>query len=75
VELPSRELAIDTWRGLFDAGFYVNLALAPATPGGISLLRISVSAAHQLEQLQGLAEALTRVATSNGALATQLAAE
>lgn len=75
VELPSRELAIDTWRGLFDAGFYVNLALAPATPGGISLLRISVSAAHQLEQLQGLAEALTRVATSNGALATRLAAE
>jgi len=39
VHAPSRELAVDTWRRLLDAGYYVNLALSPATPGGVSLLR------------------------------------
>lgn len=65
----SRELAIDTWRRLLDAGFYVNVALPPATPGGISLLRCSVSAAHSVEQLEGLVEALREIALSNGLLA------
>lgn len=69
-----RELAIDTWRRLLDAGYYVNVALSPATPGGISLLRCSVSAAHTVEQLQGLVDALTDIARSNGLLAPQLAA-
>lgn len=69
-----RELAIDTWRRLLDAGYYVNVALSPATPGGISLLRISVSAAHSVEQLQGLVDAITEIAHANGLLATPLAA-
>lgn len=69
-----RELAIDTWRRLLDAGYYVNVALSPATPGGISLLRCSVSAAHTVEQLQGLVDALTEIAHQNGLLSAPLAA-
>lgn len=68
VHAPSRDLAIHMWRQLLDAGFYVNLALSPATPGGVSLLRCSVSAAHEPAQLQGLVDALTEIALANGAL-------
>ncbi len=68
-----RDLAVHTWNQLLEAGFYVNLALSPATPGGISLLRCSVSAAHTVEQLQGLVDALTRIAQGNGLLPAPLA--
>lgn len=69
-----RDLAVHTWRQLLEAGYYVNLALSPATPGGISLLRCSVSAAHSVEQLQGLVDALTQIAQGNGLLPAPLAA-
>ena len=68
IHAPNRELAVDCWRKLLDAGYYVNLALSPATPGGVSLLRCSVSAAHEPEQLEGLVAALTEIALQNGAL-------
>ncbi|MGF1462853.1 MAG: aminotransferase class I/II-fold pyridoxal phosphate-dependent enzyme [Maricaulaceae bacterium] len=74
VRVASPEIAIDTWRRLFDAGFYVNLALSPATPGGISLLRCSVSAAHEVSQLQELVRCLTEAALANGALRPKVAA-
>lgn len=38
--------AVAAWIGLFERGVYVNLAVPPGTPGGMSLLRCSVSAAH-----------------------------
>ena len=69
-----RDLAVHTWRQLLEAGYYVNLALSPATPGGISLLRCSVSAAHSVEQLQGLVDALTQIADGNGLLSAPMAA-
>jgi 8-amino-7-oxononanoate synthase len=69
-----RDLAVHTWRQLLEAGYYVNLALSPATPGGISLLRCSVSAAHSVEQLQGLVDALTQIAHGNGLLPAPMAA-
>lgn len=68
-----RDLAVHTWNELLEAGYYVNLALSPATPGGISLLRCSVSAAHTVEQLQGLVDALTRIAQGNGLIPVPLA--
>ena len=36
------------WRGLLEHGVYVNLVVPPAAPNGGSLLRASVSAAHEL---------------------------
>jgi 8-amino-7-oxononanoate synthase len=50
----SREQALADWQQLLDAGVYVNLMVPPATPGGISLLRCSISAAHtdaQIDQI------------------------
>ena len=44
--LDTREQALALWRGLHEHGIYVNLIFPPATPGGKSLVRISVSAAH-----------------------------
>jgi len=51
VMLHSRETAIAFWNALLDAGLYLNLALPPATPNGMALLRSSVSAAHTREQI------------------------
>lgn len=50
--VDTREQAIGLWRGLFEHGVYVNLILPPAAPGGKSLVRCSVSAAHTREQIQ-----------------------
>lgn len=47
----SREQALADWQQLLDAGVYVNLMVPPATPGGISLLRCSISAAHSDAQI------------------------
>ena len=49
------------WKRLLDAGVYVNLAIPPGTPGGVSLLRCSVSAAHTPEQIEHIGEALVTV--------------
>ena len=46
--LDTREQALALWRGLHEHGIYVNLIFPPATPGGKSLVRISVSAASKL---------------------------
>ena len=39
------------WQGLLDAGVYTNLMVPPATPAGLSIVRISLSAAHSDEDL------------------------
>ncbi len=51
VLMPSREKTLFAWKALLDRGVYVNLVLPPATPGGVSLLRCSVSAAHTPDQI------------------------
>ncbi|MGE0118515.1 MAG: aminotransferase class I/II-fold pyridoxal phosphate-dependent enzyme [Dongiaceae bacterium] len=68
VQLPSPETAIQTWQALLQAGVYVNLALPPATPNGLSLLRCSVCAAHSRHQLERVIEAVTDVAYEAGIL-------
>ena len=55
--LDTREQAIGLWRGLFEHGIYVNLILPPAAPGGKSLVRCSVSAAHSHEQIRTILDA------------------
>jgi 8-amino-7-oxononanoate synthase len=68
VQLPNPETAIQTWQALLQAGVYVNLALPPATPNGLSLLRCSVCAAHSRHQLERVIEAVTDVAYEVGVL-------
>lgn len=68
VRLRQREQALAAWNGMLAAGVYVNLFLPPAAPGGGSLLRMSVSAAHTNEQIDRIAAALAEVLTAVGAL-------
>jgi 8-amino-7-oxononanoate synthase len=42
----SRDAALSLWQGLLDAGVYTNLMIPPATPAGLAIVRISLSAAH-----------------------------
>lgn len=49
--LGSPQQGVAFWHGLLDRGVYVNLVLPPATPGGRALMRISVSAAHDTDQI------------------------
>lgn len=57
VILDTREQALGLWRGLYEHGVYVNLVLPPAAPGGKSLVRCSVSAAHTAEQIDHICRA------------------
>ena len=39
------------WHALLEHGVYVNMAIPPGTPGGLCLLRCSVSAAHTSDDI------------------------
>jgi 8-amino-7-oxononanoate synthase len=58
--LPLRtvEDALQAWRYALDQGFYLNLVLPPASPRGAPMLRMGVSAAHSIAQLQKLRDLL-----------------
>ena len=51
VKMPNVEYGMSMWQTLLDHGVYVNMALPPATPNGICLLRCSVCAALDKEQI------------------------
>lgn len=59
VRRPDEATAVLEWNRLFEQGVYVNLAVPPATPGGTSLLRLSVSAAHTAEEIDQVLEAFS----------------
>ncbi len=59
VRRPDEATAVMEWNRLFEQGVYVNLAVPPATPGGTSLLRLSVSAAHTEEEIDQVLEAFS----------------
>jgi 8-amino-7-oxononanoate synthase len=62
VRLPSEEALIASWTGLLARGVYVNLALPPATPRGVYLLRCSVCAEHTPEQLERVRDVFAEIA-------------
>ena len=72
VHLPDRMTAIGFWRAMLDAGIYVNVAVPPATPNGVSLLRCSLCAAHTKEQLEHMIEVMTGIGRQMGVLAPKL---
>ena len=55
--LPDRASALAHWRGLLENGVYANLMVPPATPKGLNLLRISLSAAHTPEHMDRIIQA------------------
>ncbi len=51
VAMPDQDVAVMFWKMLLESGLYLNLALPPATPTNVRLLRTSVSAAHTTAQI------------------------
>ncbi len=51
LKMTDKEVAVRFWNRLVDKGLYANLALPPATPGSLSLIRCSVSSAHTEAQI------------------------
>src|ERR671923_234309 len=49
------------WKALYDAGVYVNVAIYPAVQRGAALLRTSVMATHEREQLDRALDVFERV--------------
>ena len=58
MNLENRTQALDAWQRLLANGVYCNLMLPPAAPGGASLLRFSLSAAHTDEQVEQIIDAV-----------------
>jgi 8-amino-7-oxononanoate synthase len=52
--------AVLFWKALYEAGVYANVALYPAVPRGGALLRTSVMATHEREQLDRALEIFER---------------
>ena len=52
--------AVLLWKALFDAGVYTNVAIHPAVPPGGALLRTSLMATHEREQLDRALEIFER---------------
>jgi 8-amino-7-oxononanoate synthase len=61
LKMTNKETAVQFWNRLMDRGIYANLALPPATPGSLSLIRCSVSAAHTQRQIDEAISIMTAV--------------
>lgn len=71
VQLPDLQSGIAMWRALLDAGIYVNIAGLQATPGGVPLLRCSLSAAHTRAQLELVVRSFVELGQRFGLLKPQ----
>ncbi|HKK45078.1 MAG TPA: aminotransferase class I/II-fold pyridoxal phosphate-dependent enzyme [Balneolaceae bacterium] len=54
------------WKGLFEAGVYVNAVVPPGVPRGQSLVRTSYMATHTDEHLDRILEAFRKVGLEQG---------
>ena len=52
---------MQAWKILFEAGIYTNVALPPAVPPNMSLLRTSYMATHTDEQLEKVLETFKHI--------------
>ncbi|MGH8261343.1 MAG: aminotransferase class I/II-fold pyridoxal phosphate-dependent enzyme, partial [Steroidobacteraceae bacterium] len=68
VKMPDRESAVHFWNRLLDEGIYVNLALPPATPASLSLIRSSISSAHTEAQIDRAVSIMSAVGRELGVL-------
>lgn len=62
IRLADERTAVTAWNRLLASGVYVNLALPPGTPGGLCLLRCSVSAAHEPSEIDAALERFAELA-------------
>jgi len=64
--LPDTETVVRYWSGLLRAGVYVNMAVPPATPKGLCLLRCSVCASHTPAQIDTIIQKFVEVGKAIG---------
>jgi glycine C-acetyltransferase/8-amino-7-oxononanoate synthase len=63
-----QDTAIAYWQRMMQEGVYVNLAVPPATPNGLNLMRCSLSAAHSFDQIDYMLEKFIAVGKELGVL-------
>ena len=68
LKMSDKETAVRFWNRLIERGLYANLALPPATPGSLSLIRCSVSAAHTDAQIDRAISVMASVGRELGIL-------
>jgi 8-amino-7-oxononanoate synthase len=68
VVMPDQMTTVGVWQALLAAGIYVNVAVPPATPSGLCLLRCSLSAAHTRHQLEQMVVVMTEIGQRFGVL-------
>jgi 8-amino-7-oxononanoate synthase len=68
LKMTDKETAVRFWNRLIDRHVYANLALPPATPGSLSLIRCSISAAHTEAQIDRALSAMVAVGRELGIL-------
>jgi 8-amino-7-oxononanoate synthase len=61
VMVDDKPRAVRAWHQLLLDGVYANLMLPPSAPGGGSLLRFSMSAAHSDEQIDQIVTAVSKL--------------
>lgn len=66
--VDEQDTAIAFWGEMIKEGVYVNLALPPATPNGMNLMRCSLSAAHSFAQIDFMLEKFILVGKRLGIL-------
>ena len=66
--IDDKYTAIAYWQHMMQQGVYVNLAVPPATPNGLNLMRCSLSAAHSFEQVDYMLEKFIAVGKKLGVL-------
>lgn len=66
--IDDQNTAIAFWGEMIKEGVYVNLALPPATPNRLNLMRCSLSAAHTFEQIDFMLEKFELVGRRLGLL-------
>ena len=74
LKMPDKETAVRFWNRLLDQGVYTNLALPPATPGSLSLIRCSISAAHSEAQIDTALSVMIAVGRELDILAERVSA-
>ena len=60
------EKAFKLWKGIFDAGVFVNVFIPPATPPNMAMMRNSFMATLEQEHLDKIVEAYSKVGKSLG---------
>jgi 8-amino-7-oxononanoate synthase len=68
VIIGDTEKVLKMWRGLFDAGLFVNAFIRPGVPPGMEMLRTSYMATHENEHLDKALEIFKSVGKALGVI-------